>query len=77
MQPTVYPNPSNGTLMVNSNCKDCIFEVYDVVGKKVMSQKLNENETKVDLNSLNSGTYLYRIMQSGVLLKADKLILNK
>lgn len=73
----VYPNPSTGMLVVNSNCKNCTFEVYDIIGKKVLSQKLNENETKVDLNTLNSGTYLYKIVQDGATLKADKLILNK
>ncbi|MBK7666725.1 MAG: T9SS type A sorting domain-containing protein [Sphingobacteriaceae bacterium] len=75
--PTVYPNPTNGSLVVNSGCKNCIFEVYDIIGKKVLSQKLNENETKVELNSLNNGTYLYKIVQDGVILKADKLLLNK
>ncbi len=75
--PTVYPNPTSGNLMVNSGCKSCIFEVYDVIGKKVMSHKLNENETKVDLNSLNNGTYLYKVVQEGVILKADKLLLNR
>ena len=75
--PHVYPNPTNGGIIVNSGCKNCIFEVYDVIGKKVLSQKLNENETKVDLNSLNNGTYLYKIMQDGAILKADKLLLNK
>jgi hypothetical protein len=55
----------------------CIFEVYDIVGKKVLSQKLSESETKVDLNSLNAGTYLYRIIQNGVSIKSDKLILDK
>lgn len=75
--PTVYPNPTNGNLMVNSGCKNCIFEIYDLIGKKVLSQKLSDNETKVDLNSLNNGTYLYKISQDGVILKADKLLLNK
>ena len=75
--PAVYPNPTNGSLIVNSGCKNCIFEVYDIAGKKVLSQKLNENETKVELSSLNSGTYLYNIIQDGVVLKADKLILNR
>lgn len=73
---SVYPNPSNGNLLVNSNVKDCIFEIYDVIGKKIMSQKLNETETKVDVSSLNNGTYLYKIMQNNNLIKADKLILK-
>jgi hypothetical protein len=63
--------------MVNSGCKNCIFEVYDIIGKKVFSQKINENETKVELNSLNNGTYLYKITENNVVIKADKLILSK
>ncbi|MBL7895859.1 MAG: T9SS type A sorting domain-containing protein [Bacteroidia bacterium] len=77
IQTMVYPNPSNGNLTVTVSLKDCIFEVYDVIGKKVMSQKLNENETKVDVSSLNNGTYLYKITQNNVVIKADKLVLSK
>lgn len=73
----VYPNPTSGSLNVKTNTKNCIFEVYDIIGKKVFSQRLNESETKVELNSFNNGTYLYKIVQDGLTLKADKLILNK
>lgn len=73
----VYPNPTNGLLYVKTNMKDCIFEVHDISGRKVMSQKLNENETKTDLSSLNNGTYFYKITQNNVVIKTDKLILNK
>ncbi len=38
---------------------------------------LNENETKVDVSSLNSGTYLYKITQNNIVIKADKLVLSK
>lgn len=77
VQTMVYPNPSNGHLTITVSLKDCIFEVYDVIGKKVMSQKLNDNETKVDVSSLNNGTYLYKITQHNIVIKADKLVLNK
>lgn len=73
----VYPNPSQGDLSVTSNLKDCIFEVYDITGRNVLTQKLNENETKVNVSSLNNGTYLYKISKNGKTVKADKLILNK
>jgi hypothetical protein len=73
----VYPNPSNGTLNVKINSSNCIFEVYDVIGKQVMSRKLSDGETKVDLSSLNNGTYLYKITENNVVIKADKLIINK
>lgn len=73
----VYPNPTNGSLTVTCNCKDCIFVVYDIAGRIVLSQKLSENETKVDVSSLNNGTYIYKIGNNGITVKADKLILNK
>lgn len=72
----VYPNPTNGNLSVTCNCKDCIFVVYDA-GRIVLSQKLNENETKVDVSSLNNGTYIYKISNNGITVKEDKLMLNK
>lgn len=73
----VYPNPTIGNLTVTCNYKDCIFVVYDIAGRIVLSQKLSENETKVDVSSLNNGTYIYKISKYGTTVKADKLILNK
>lgn len=74
---TVYPNPSNGILNIKISSNNCIFDVYDLMGRQIMNRKLNEGETKVDISSLNNGTYLYKITQSNVVIKADKLILNK
>lgn len=68
---------SNGHLTVTVSLKDCIFEVYDLMGKKVLSQKLNEGESKVDLTTLNNGTYLFKVSQNGKTIKTDKVVLNK
>ena len=76
-QIAVFPNPSNGNLVVNSNVKECIFEVFDLMGKKLMSKNLSEGESKLNLSNLSSGTYLYKISQSGATIKTDKLILDK
>lgn len=76
-QIAVFPNPSNGNLVVNTNVKECIFEVFDLMGKKLISKHLNEGESKLDLSTLSSGTYLYKISQSGATIKTDKLILDK
>lgn len=73
----VYPNPTNGLVNVKTRAKDYTFELYDVIGKRVISKKLNDLETKIDVSSLNNGTYLYKITQNNVVIKADKLILNK
>lgn len=76
-QIAVFPNPSNGNLVVNTNVKECIFEVFDLMGKKLISKHLNEGESKLDLSTLSSGTYLYKISQNGATIKTDKLILDK
>lgn len=47
------------------------------MGKKVLSQKLNEGESKVDLTTLNNGTYLLKVSQNGKTIKTDKVVLNK
>lgn len=74
---SVYPNPSNGSLNVNVNAKDCIFEVYDVIGKRILSQKLSDYETTLDISSFNNGTYLFKVLRDNILVKTDKLIINK
>jgi hypothetical protein len=73
----VYPNPANSSVMVKTNLNSCSIEIYDVIGKHILSQKLNENETKIDVTSFNNGTYLYKIADSSnKVIKNGKLIVN-
>jgi hypothetical protein len=57
--------------------KNSTFELYDIIGKKVFSAKLNENATQLDLNAFNNGTYLFQIIENGSVVKQDRLIINK
>jgi hypothetical protein len=73
----VYPNPVNGQLNVTSGEKGQLFELFDVVGKLILSQKINENETKIDVTSYTNGTYLYKISNpNGEIVKNGKLIIQ-
>jgi hypothetical protein len=73
----VYPNPANNSVMVKTNLTSCSMEIYDVIGKHILSQKLNENETKIDVTSFNNGTYLYKITDSSnKVIKNGKLIVS-
>jgi hypothetical protein len=73
----LYPNPSNGKLMVENSPENSTFELYDIVGRKVYTNTLNGIVTQLDLSSFNNGTYLYKITQNGKPVKEDKLIINK
>lgn len=57
---SIYPNPSNGTLRVKSDSIVSV-ELVDVLGKVVYSIKNANNDTVLDLSSLNKGLYLAKI----------------
>ncbi len=67
---TVFPNPSSKTSEIKfvlDRTSDLTFDLFDMQGKivkNIFSGKLNsgENNIKVNYDSLNSGTYLLRII---------------
>lgn len=67
---SVYPNPANNELYINSNnIKAGIvayFEMYNIAGELVLSQNINQNNLKVDLNGLSQGLYLLKTNVDGV-----------
>jgi hypothetical protein len=56
-QVNIYPNPNNGSFVIepNSNVKQTL-QVYDVNGKLVLSQTIN-GKTTIDASTLNEGVY--------------------
>lgn len=61
----VYPNPNNGMFIIIM--QDCVkqeaacYELFDVNGMMLLSGKLYENETEVDVGTVPVGVYLLRI----------------
>jgi hypothetical protein len=50
------------------------FDGEYLMGHEVLSQKLNSGATSLNLESLNSGVYTYRISKGNVPVKTDKFI---
>lgn len=70
----VYPNPSQGVWNIKS--RDQILnsiQVFDALGKQVLSLKPNSNEVQIDASTLNTGLYFVR-MESNSGFKTVKLI---
>jgi uncharacterized protein YjdB len=53
----VYPNPSNGTMFVKSSNEFTSFEIYSLLGEKIISSRLLTSNT-IDIRHLTNGNYL-------------------
>ena len=64
VQFAMYPNPVKNTLhiVLNSNISQATFEIYSVIGKKVVTGKLTKSFNKINTSNLNSGIYLIKII---------------
>ncbi len=69
----VFPNPTQNTWNINATQKVKTVEVFDVLGKQVMSLEPNLEEVIIDASTLNTGLYLAKITtNSGI--KTIKLV---
>lgn len=72
---TIFPNPTEGIVNVRSdNVVITEIEVYNMMGKLVRRENVNDVQTMLDLNSAAPGTYILQMkLQSGDIVR-KKLI---
>ena len=61
MSATLFPNPATNELTIKHNTnynKETTIALYSVKGQKVLEQKSNGEETKLDISKLYSGLYI-------------------
>ncbi len=56
-----YPNPVDGELNISYMEEITKVEIFTITGQKVLSNTYQNNEVKVDLSRLSSGTYLVKL----------------
>ena len=59
---SVYPNPTNGN--VNINCNNTIksVQLFDVQGRLLQTNLVNENQTSIDISNKSKGVYFLKII---------------
>ncbi|MBD3638388.1 MAG: T9SS type A sorting domain-containing protein, partial [Crocinitomicaceae bacterium] len=73
----IYPNPSNGVFTVHTSANSSAkIEVYNTNGKIVYSGQLVDETQVVDLNELEAGGYLVRVI-SGNSIEIQRLVIQK
>lgn len=70
-----YPNPASDFIQIKITIplSNLQFELFDVLGKKVLSQPVKPTE-KIDIQSLTPAIYFYKINEGTTLYKSGKII---
>lgn len=77
-----YPNPVTTNLSINysfvGSTKNAKLDVYDVLGQKVETYLLTENNGKLTINTnkLNAGVYFYAIKVDEKTIKTERVIVK-
>jgi hypothetical protein len=58
---TIFPNPTTGSFTINSPIKINTIELYDIVGKQVMSLTSNKNTERIQLINSPAGVYFIKL----------------
>ena len=57
----IFPNPVKDILNISFTEMISKIEVHNMLGQIVQSQNVNANESRIDMSSLATGTYLVRV----------------
>ncbi|MGB6269112.1 MAG: endonuclease, partial [Olleya sp.] len=57
----IYPNPVNGNLLTIENSQNTRFEIYNILGKKILTGTITPNNNKVSVSSLSNGVYILKL----------------
>lgn len=73
----VYPNPT--AALVNLKIESLSFNtleynLFDLMGKQISSQKINQLETQIPLENLPSTTYILNVSDNSQIIKSFKII---
>ncbi len=74
----VYPNPAKDQFFVELpfDANAIRFEMYDMLGNKIMGRNINNSSFSVDVKDFTQGMYLYRIEDNTGHFKTGKILLD-
>lgn len=68
---SLYPNPGNSIINIETEENIFTFEFYDAMGKKVLQ---SQNQKTINVNNINSGIYFYRFIKNNTVQHIGKWI---
>jgi hypothetical protein len=74
---TTCPNPASDFInFKSSNISEFTIDVYDLVGRKIVTEQTSNGEISFSKGLNNSGTYIYHVLIDGAIVHSNKFIFN-
>ena len=73
---TISPNPSKGEYTFEGFSEKYTIDIFDVTGRIIYSNYIDQNNNKVNLTGKYPGVYIYKILNKENVIKQGKLILE-
>lgn len=75
---TIFPNPAQHTLNIQSMLSFDKVEIIDLLGKVVLRKSFKSiSMSQLDISALNRGHYLLRLFEGKTLLKTEKILIHE
>jgi hypothetical protein len=76
---SAYPNPTTDFLQLkveSEKLKDLSFQLFDISGKLLQSEKITGNQTSIAMGSLVPATYFVKVIQGNKEIRTFKIVKN-
>ena len=74
---SLYPNPAKDSIEISSEHQLKTITIYNVLGKKVLEQSVDDNKIIIDVNHLSNGVYLLHLETDFGETISKKIIIEK
>ena len=74
---SISPNPTNGSLTINSKTELQRIEVISVAGQTLLSETPTNVSHTLHLENFSNGIYFVNVYQNDRIVKREKIVLNK
>jgi hypothetical protein len=72
----IFPNPTNGILNINfdNDFLNSTFELTNAIGEVILKQELNNKQNHINIETITTGIYFYKINKNGLNIKIGKVL---
>ncbi|KAA2224819.1 T9SS type A sorting domain-containing protein [Chryseobacterium sediminis] len=76
-KPNLYPNPSKDFFYVDHLPKETVISIVDMSGRKLFSQKYNEEKIKINTSDFTEGIYMIQIKSKEEIILSKKITVSR